>query len=289
MNKIKTDGKIFDVLNMIFLLLLVFVTLFPMFYIFIVSISEGSYVSRGMVTFYPRGFTLDAYKTVFQNSDIWRSYGNTILYTTVGTIINLIMTSLCAYPLSRPHLYGRTFLIFFIALTMFLQGGMIPLYLVVQNLGMIDTMWAVILPTAISTFNVIIMKTFFEAIPNELHESSYIDGANDLQILFRIVIPLSKPVMATMTLFYAVYHWNSFFPALIYLQSKKLYPVQILLRNLVVEGDLDSSVASGALDFNVVAQNYKFAVIIITVLPILFVYPFLQKHFAKGVMIGAIK
>jgi putative aldouronate transport system permease protein len=169
---------------------------------------------------------------------------------------------------------------------------MIPLYLVVRGLGIIDSIWAIVLPGAINTFNMIIMRTFFQGIPTSLHESAYIDGANDVAILRRIVVPLSTPVLATMTLFYAVGHWNSFFPALIYLNSKAKYPIQIMLRNIVVASefaDQQVDIGSVASNFNVVAQNYKYAVIIITILPILCVYPLLQKHFAKGVMIGAIK
>ena len=285
-------ARAFDALNIVILLAIVLATVYPLYYIAIVSISDGTAVNRGEVKLLPVDVTFEAYATVLKNPDIWRAYGNTLLYTVVGTAINLIMTALCAYPLSRKDFFGRPLFTFFVALTMFLSGGMIPLYLVVQRLNLIDKMWAVVLPGAINTFNMIIMRTFFQQIPVSLHESAYIDGANDLQILRKIVIPLSKPIMATMTLFYAVQHWNSFFSALIYLNSKAKYPVQIMLRNIVVasefadqQGDI-GSVASG---FHVVAQNYKYAVIMITVLPIIAVYPFLQKHFAKGVMIGAIK
>ncbi|HEY8499518.1 MAG TPA: carbohydrate ABC transporter permease [Clostridia bacterium] len=283
---------VFDVVNHILLLLLVFITLYPMYYIAIVSISSGTYVSRGEVNFLPRGINFGAYEIVFKNPDIWRSYTNTIVYTSVGTLINIIMSSLCAYPLSRKDFYGRGFFTFVIAFTMFMSGGMIPSYLVVLKLGLIDSMWAIVLPPAINTFNMIIMRTFFQGIPVSLQESAYLDGANDLKILYKIILPLSMPIMATMTLFYSVQHWNSFFSALIYLNSKAKYPVQVLLRNIVIAGEFaDQGTSIGTVDtnFNVIAQNYKYAVIIISVLPILVVYPFLQKYFAKGVMIGAIK
>ena len=282
----------FNMVNGFVLLFVVFITLFPFYYIAIVSISNGSLVARGEISFYPREITFQAYITVFNNPDIWQSYMNTILYTVVGTAINILMSSLCAYPLSRKDFYGRSFFTFFVAFTMFMSGGLIPLYLVVLKLGLINTMWALVLPPAINTFNMIIIRTFFQGIPVSLHESAYLDGANDISILFKIILPLSKPVMATMTLFYSVWHWNSFFPALIYLNSKVKYPVQILLRNIVVSGEFsEQSVDIGGvgLDFTVVATNYKYAVIIITVLPILIVYPFLQKYFAKGTMVGAIK
>lgn len=293
-NKVKmsTGYKIFNVINYMLLLMLVFITVYPMYYIFIVSISSGTYVSRGDVHLLPKGINFSAYKTVFQNSDIWRSYLNTIIYTTVGTAINIVLSSMCAYPLSRKDFYGKSVFTFIVAFTMFMSGGMIPLYLVVLKLGLIDTIWAIVLPPAINTFNMIIMRTFFQGIPVSLQESAFLDGANDLQILWKIILPLSKPIMATMVLFYAVQHWNSFFSALIYLNSKSKYPVQILLRNIVIAGefaDQQTSIGNVESNFAVVATNYKYAVIIISVVPILMVYPFLQKHFAKGVMVGALK
>lgn len=285
-------SRVFDGLNAFLLLLLVFVTLYPIYYIFIVSISDGNLVTRGVIKFFPRDITFDAYKVVFNDPAIWRSYGNTILYTTVGTSINLVMSALCGYVLSRKDLYGRNAFIFLVVFTMFLSGGLIPLYLVVNKLGLIDTMWALVLPPAINTFNMIIMKTFFEGIPIALQESAHLDGANEFQVLFKIILPLSLPVMATMVLFYSVQHWNSFFPALIYLNDSKKFPVQILLRNIVIGGefaDQSTSIGNSASNFRVVATNYKFAVIIISVFPILCVYPFLQKYFVKGAMIGALK
>ena len=185
----------------------------------IVSISSGTFVSRGDVTIFPRGITFSAYKLFFKFRYM-RSYINTLLYTTVGTFINILLSSMCAYPLSRKDFYGRSVFTFIVAFTMFMSGGMIPLYLTVLKLRLIDTMWAIVLPPAISTYNMIIMRTFFQGIPISLQESAFLDGANDLQIIWKIILPLSKPIMATMVLFYAVGHWNSFFPALIYLNSK---------------------------------------------------------------------
>ncbi len=293
MNKHASIGsKIFDNFNILFLVLLVFATLYPIYYIFIVSISDGNLVTRGMIKWIPMDITFDAYKVVLKNPEIWRTYGNTLLYTTVGTMINVIMTALCAYPLSRKDFYGRGIFIFMVAVTMFISGGLIPTYLVVQKLGLVDTMWALVLPPAISTFNMIIMKTYFEGIPMALQESAYLDGANEIQVLFKIIIPLSLPVMATMVLFYSVHHWNSFFPALIYLNDSDKFPVQVLLRNIVIAGefsDQTADIGSASSNFRVVAANYKFAVIIITILPILVVYPYLQKYFVKGAMIGALK
>ncbi|KRE82410.1 sugar ABC transporter permease [Paenibacillus sp. Soil766] len=293
MNKqISMGSKIFDNFNIIILMLLIFATLYPIYYILIVSISDGNLVTRGLIKWIPMDITFDAYKIVLKNPEIWRTYGNTVLYTIVGTTINVIMTALCAYPLSRKDFYGRGIFIFMVALTMFISGGLIPMYLVVQKLGLVDTMWALVLPPAISTFNMIIMKTYFEGIPMALQESAYLDGANEIQVLFKIIIPLSLPVMATMVLFYSVHHWNSFFPALIYLNDSDKFPVQVLLRNIVIAGefaDQTADIGSASSNFRVVATNYKFAVIIITILPILVVYPFLQKYFVKGAMIGALK
>ena len=226
---------------------------------------------------------------VFKNKDIWNSYGNTLLYTSVGTLINIILTSMCAFPLSRPDFYGRPFFTFIIVLTMFISGGMIPLYLVVNQLNLINTIWAIVLPPAISTYNMIIMRTFFNGIPMSLQESAYLDGANDLQILFKIIMPLSKPILATLTLFYMVQHWNSYFSAMLYLNTKAKYPVQIILRDIVVAGEFSEQAGDITHNLSIIATNYKYAVIIISVVPILMVYPFLQKYFAKGVMIGAVK
>jgi putative aldouronate transport system permease protein len=281
---------LFDFLNYFILFLVGFVTLFPMWYILVVSISSDQYISKGLVTFWPRGFTLGAYELVFKHQGIWRAYLNTIIYTSVGTLFNMFFTSLCAYPLSRVDFYGRRFFNFFVILTMFVEGGMIPLYLVVWRLKLLNTIWAIVLPTAISTYNMIIMRTFFTCIPVSLTESAYLDGANDIHILSKIILPLSKPIMATLTLFYMVGHWNSFMPAVLYLNNKAKYPVQLILRDIIVLGDLDSQMSMDlTMNSALSAMNFKYAVIIITIIPILCVYPVLQKHFAKGAMIGAIK
>ncbi len=196
---------------------------------------------------------------------------------------------MCAYPLSRKDLFGRRFFTIFVTVTMFVSGGMIPLYLVVMKLKLLNTMWSVILPGAISTYNMIIMRTAFSGIPDSLAESAYIDGASDITVFTKIILPLSKPILATMTLFYSVSHWNSFFPAMLYLNDQSKYPVQILMRDIVIAGDMTSQSGDIASDINILAMNYKYAVIIISVVPILLVYPFLQKYFTKGILIGAVK
>ena len=282
-------SRAFDVVNYVLLGLIGLVMFYPMFYVFIVSISSAEFINKGLVTLFPRGINFEAYKIVFQNKQIWSSYFNTILYTTVGTLINLVCTAMCAYPLSRKDFYGRGPLTIFVTLTMFVSGGMIPLYLVVMQLNLLNSIWAIVLPPAISTYNMIIMRTSFATIPDSLVESAYLDGANDIQILAKIVLPLSKPIMATMTLFYAVSHWNSYFPAMIYLNDQKKYPVQVIMRDIVIAGDFTQQGGDVSSSLNVVATNYKYAVIIISVIPILLVYPLIQKHFTKGVMVGAVK
>ena len=282
-------SRIFDFCNILFMLCLAFITLYPMDNIFIVSISSAEYIYAGAVSFIPKGINFDAYRMVFKNDSIWRSFGNSILYTTVGTAINVVCSAMCAYPLSRKDFYGRGFFTLFVAVTMFISGGMIPSYLVVNQLKLINTMWAIVLPGAISTYNMIIMRTFFQNLPVSLQESAYLDGANDITILFKVVLPLSMPIIATMTLFYAVGHWNSYFNAMIYLNSKSKFPLQVLLREIVVAGNMADESSDLTSNINIIAINFKYAVIVITVVPILVVYPFLQKHFTKGVMIGAIK
>ena len=282
----------FNVINVFFLLLIAFIAIYPLYYVAIVSVSNGNYVNRGDVTFFPKGFTLGAYQIVFGNNDIWHSYLNTILYTSVGTFINVVMTAMCAYPLSCPSFYGRRFFTKMIVVTMFFGGGLIPTYIVVDSLHLVNTMWAIVLPPAINAFNMIVMRTFFESIPDSLREAAFLDGANEIQVLNRIVLPLSKPVIATMTLFYLVEHWNSYFSSIIYLNEKSKYPVQVILRDIVVAGefsDEQNQIGNASSTFSVVATNYKYAVIIITVIPILAIYPLLQKYLTKGVMVGAVK
>ncbi len=279
-------SRAFDVINCILLTVIGFIMFYPMYYVLIVSMSSAVNIAQGNVAFIPRGINFAAYERVFHTATIWTGYKNTLVYTVLGTLINVALTAMCAYPLSRKDFYGRGPLTVFVTLTMFISGGMIPLYLVVNNLRLLNTMWAVLLPSAVSTYNMIVMRTSFSSIPDSLVESAYLDGANDIQILGRIVLPLSKPIIATMVLFYAVSHWNSYFPALLYLNDQKKYPVQVIMRSIIIEGDVAAETTGS---INVIATNYKYAVIIISVIPILMVYPFLQKYFTKGVMVGAVK
>nr|HML47005.1 carbohydrate ABC transporter permease [Clostridia bacterium] len=218
-----------------------------------------------------------------------RSLGNTVLYTAVGTLVNLFMSVLCAYPLSIRAFSGNRFFTRMIMVTMFFSGGMIPGFLVVKSLGLLNTLWALVLPGAISTYNMIVVRTFFQGIPSEMRESGHMDGANDLVLLFFIYLPLSMPVLATMTLFYATGHWNSYFSALIYITEKSRYPVQLILRNMLINDQMAEQYAATASEFDIVPITLKYASIMISTLPILLIYPFVQRYFVKGVMIGSLK
>lgn len=283
-------SKIFDWFIRLLMVLIIFATLYPFYYITIVSLSDGNAVLRGEVHFWPISPTLESYKLVFENPSVPISLSNSVLYTIVGTIINMIMTVLCAYPLARPKFSGRLFFTWVVSLTMFFSGGLIPLYLLVLNLGIYNSMWALVLPGAINVWNMFIMRTSFQSIPDELYEASVLDGANDLQTLFYMVLPLSMPVMATLLMFYSVGHWNEFFNALIFLDDRAKFPIQLVLRNIVILGRFEqTNELSGGSDFAAIEQTLRYATIMVSTLPILAVYPFVQRYFVKGVMIGAIK
>lgn len=290
----KREGSLwFDVINVVILIAVCLSILYPLYNMLIVSLSDGQAVMRGDVKLFPIGFTLATYKVILADSSIVRAYANTLLYTSSGTVIALVLTTLCAYPLSRKKFYGRTVFTTIIVFTMFFEGGIIPNYMLIKDLGMLNTMWAIVIPPAINVWYMIIMRTFFQQIPNELHESAYVDGANDLQIFWRIILPLSIPVLATMVLFYAVMHWNSFFPAMLYLNEKAKYPMQIIMRDMVIQGDLSDTQGAAAevsaAGSRITGLNIKYAVIFVTILPILIVYPFIQKYFVKGMMAGSLK
>lgn len=281
---------IFDAFNIILLIMLAFLFLYPMWYVLVASLSSGQAIARGQVTFWPVNFNLEAYSKVLANGEIWTAYLNTIFYVTVGTAINLVLTTLGAYPLSRQDLYGRGLFMGIIVFTMFFSGGLIPIYLNIRDLELYNTRWALLLPPGISAFNLIVMRTFFQTIPDSLIESAKIDGANEFKILARIVLPLSKPVIAVMILFYAVAHWNSWFNALIFLRDRTLFPLQLLLREILVQASA-AEMATGVTtrEITTISDAIKYATIIVSTVPVLVIYPFLQKYFVQGVMIGAIK
>ena len=290
----KSNSRIaFEWFNVVFMVALCVVMLYPFLNVVASSLSNNSAVSRGLVTFYPIGFNLEAYKAVVRYQHIWTGYKNTILYTVIGTGINLLMTIAGAYPLSRKQFYGRGVFTFIVAFTMFFGGGLIPTYLVINAYGMLDTFWVMVIPGAISTYNMIIMRTFFQGIPVELEEAATIDGCNDIQTLWKVILPLSTASLMTIGMFYAVGHWNAWFNAVIYLRDSGRFPVQLWLRTIVLQNQVrDLMEGSGAVDVeaeSLVADTIKFAVIVVAVLPILCVYPFVQKYFVKGVMVGSVK
>ena len=283
--------RTFDGINVIFMILLIIVTLYPLLYVAFASISSPSLLMqhRGILLV-PLGFETGAYQAVFDNPMISRGYINTLFIVVVGTTVNIVMTSLGAYVLSRRDLYWKKVFMFLIVVTMFFGGGMIPTYLLVKQLHLTNTLWSLIIPNALSTYNMIIMRTSFMSIPASLEESARIDGAKDFTILFKIILPLSMPVISVMILFYGVGHWNAWFNAMIYLRNRDLYPLQLILREILIASSLDNMMTETAVvDREPVAQTVKYATIMVATLPILCVYPFLQKYFVKGVMIGALK
>ncbi|PWW05067.1 carbohydrate ABC transporter membrane protein 2 (CUT1 family) [Paenibacillus cellulosilyticus] len=286
--------RVFDFIVYAIAGLIMLIVLYPLLFVLSASFSDPVRVMNGDLWLLPVGFTLDAYKEIFRYDAVWTGYRNTLLYTGVGTIINVTMTTLAAYPLSRRDLPGRRILMFLITFTMFFNGGMIPTYLVVKNLHLVDTMWAMIVPTAIATYNLIVMRTYFQnSIPWELQEASMIDGCTNTRLLLHIILPLSKPIIAVMVLFYAVNQWNAFFNALIYLRDDALYPLQLVLREILIVSQssyLDSSGSTfGMTEKLLLAESIKYGLIIIASIPVIMMYPFVQKHFVKGVMIGSIK
>ncbi|MCY9661795.1 carbohydrate ABC transporter permease [Paenibacillus chondroitinus] len=288
--KLTSGERTFGYFNMLLMLVLCAVTLYPFLYVAFASLSDAtSLLQHRGIMLKPAGFDLGAYKAVFENPMIMKGYQNTLIYVVLGTTINLLMTSIGAYVLSRPNLYFKHIIMFFIVVTMVFHGGLIPSYLLVNSLGMMNTMWAILIPGAINTFNMIIMRTSFQGIPVSLEESARMDGANDWVILFRIVIPLSMPVIAVMILWYAVGHWNSYFNALVYLRNREAYPLQLVLREILISNNTDSMMAGGGDDKYAIGETIKYAAIMVSTLPIICLYPFLQKYFVQGVLIGAIK
>lgn len=286
-----SSERLFDIMIYAIAAVIIVIVLYPLLFIVSASFSDPARVLNGEVWLLPKGVTLDAYENILHNDKIWTGYSNTILYTTVGTAINIIMTILAAYPLSRPDLPGRNGIMVLITLTMFFNGGLIPTYLLVKDLGMVDTMWALIIPGAIATYNLIVMRTYFQSsIPWELQEAAHIDGCSNWRLLFSIILPLSKPILAVMVLFYAVGHWNSFFNALIYIRNEDLHPLQLVLREILLISQSDAVDGSVGLEKSILlAESIKYAVIIVSSLPVLLMYPLVQRHFVKGVMIGSIK
>lgn len=285
--------KVFNVFNIIVLSLIAFATLYPFVFIISSSFSNTVAILKQEVFLWPVGFNLDSYKMVFSSSDILTAYYNTIWYTVVGTAISVLLTAGCAYPLSRKTYSMRSPIMLYIAVTMFFSGGLIPFFLLITQLGMYDTRWAIVIPGAVSAWNLIIARVFLQTtIPDELTEAACIDGANEVVIFFKIVLPLSLPIIAVLSVFYGVGHWNNFFGPLIFLSNDKLFPLSLYLRRILITGARAYQQTEGFVDTlqsAAMAAKVKNAAIVVTILPIICVYPFLQKYFVKGMMIGAIK
>ena len=270
--------------------LAVLVTLIPFLHVIAMSMSDPLLVARQEIFLIPKQVQWDAYRLVLENNVFWTNYGNTLWIVGAGTVVNIVLTVTLAYALSRKSFFLRRPLMMLVTFTMFFSGGLVPLFLMVNNLGLYNTRWAVILPYAISTYNLIVCRSFFEGIPESLMESARLDGANDLRILVSIVLPLSAAIIAVLVLFYAVGHWNSYFPAMLFISKPALQPVQVyLIRVLIQNSEALAEEGSAGYSRALVVEQLKYAVIIVTILPIVVLYPFLQKYFVQGVMIGAIK
>lgn len=301
MKKLKSD-MIFDTVNLILMILILIIMVYPIYFTVIASFSEPADVATGKVTFWVRGFTLDAYRNVFSNDKVWMGYANSIFYTVLGTVFNLVLTIPAAYSLSKSKLRGRTFFSWFFAFTMYFGGGLIPTFLLVRDLGLLNTRMTLVILGGVSVYNMIVTRVFYQTtIPGDLFEAAEIDGCNEFGQFFRIALPLSGSIIAVMTLYYAVGHWNSYFSALVYLSDSELYPLQLVLRNILIENRtaLENLKSTGAYvnDDQILylsrqaylAEAMKYALIFIASMPLLVAYPFVQKHFVKGVMIGAVK
>jgi putative aldouronate transport system permease protein len=287
--------NLFDVANHLFMLFVIFITFYPFWYVLINSVSDPDWVLVNRVNWWPKGFIISGYQSVFASGNIGRAYFNTILYTTSGTAVSMMISILAAYALRIPNFRAKRYYMLFFAFTMFFGGGLVPTFIVIRNLGMIDTIWAVILPPAFSVFTIIIYRTNFQGLPYSLFESAFLEGANHFRVVFSIVIPLSKAIIATLALFAAVRYWNAYMQPLIYLNDPKKQPLQILLRRILnasLEQFRNDSMVYAERDITESPGYYKviqMATVIITIGPIILVYPFVQRYFVKGVLIGSIK
>lgn len=300
MNKLKYKNKadlLFDSVNYILMFGVLIIVLYPLIYVISASFSDSYKVSSGEMWLLPKGFTLEGYKRLFNYNEIWLSYLNTIYYTVIGIAFNLAVTLPCAYSLSRKDFQGRGLIMLIIIITMFFSGGLIPSYININNLNLINTRLIIIIGGATSAYNIIVSRTFFSTtIPNELQEASKIDGCSNWKLFLKIVLPLSKPLIAVMALFFGVGHWNSYFGPMIYLKDRELFPLQLILREILIQSKVSAEMAAVDADMAIaveelarISEMIKYTSIIVATVPMLILYVFLQKYFVKGVMIGAIK
>ncbi|MFV0342858.1 MAG: carbohydrate ABC transporter permease [Anaerocolumna sp.] len=287
------NDKIFYLIIGSILTIFFLLVLYPCIYVISASFSSGSAVEAGRVILWPVDFSLEGYKTVFRTSSVWTGFRNSLFYTVVGTLINIVVTMMAAYSLSRSDLPGRNGIMLFFTFTMFFSGGMITGYMLIRSLNMLNTIWAMLIPGALGVYNLIIARTFIQSnIPTELLEAAQMDGCSDIKFFTAIVIPLSKAVIAVLVLFYGVGHWNSYFKAMIYLNDKSLYPLTIFLKEILMASQIDpATIPDPELQSQIarMAAVIKYALIVVSMIPILIIYPFVQKYFVKGVMIGSIK
>ena len=287
--------RVFSVCNYVFLTLILLVVLYPLIYVLSASISDPVAVNSGRMWLFPVDITWEGYKRVLENSEIWIGYRNTILYTLFGTMYNLLLTLPCAYGLSVRDLPGRKFLLGIFMFTMYFGGGLVPTYFLIKRLGMINSPLAIILPGGISVMNMLIARTYFStSIPDALKEAAYIDGCKPITCFIRIILPLSKPVIAILALYYAVGHWNAYFNAMIYLNDRKIFPLQLFLREILIQEKMSVEMAESVESDYIahqqrIAEMVKYSTMIVSALPLLVVYPFLQRFFVQGVMIGSVK
>ncbi|PZE22317.1 carbohydrate ABC transporter permease [Paenibacillus xerothermodurans] len=288
-----TVDRVFNIVNYTVLSLFFLAVLYPLVYIVSASFSSTEAVTSGRVWLWPVEPGLKGYNAVFEYKAIWTGFANSLFYTVAGTAINVILTVIAAYPLSRKDFIGRNAIMFIFVFTIMFSGGIIPNYLLVKDLGLLDTAWAMLLPSAISVFNVIVARTYFQTtIPHEMLEAAQVDGCTDWKFLLKMVIPLSGPIIAVLALFYAVGHWNSYFNALMYLKDRELYPLQLVLRTILIQNQIDPSMVTSEEDLIArqgLADLLKYSLIVVATTPMLLIYPFVQRHFVKGVMIGSIK
>ena len=289
-HKMSAGDRVFTGFNYVVSFLAACITLYPLVYVFSMSISAPEAVVSNLVRLLPKGFSLKAYEMVFKSKEIWTSYLNTIWYTVVGTTISTALTMMAAYPLSRHQFFLRRQLSFFFTLSMFFSGTLVPMYLLINNLGLYNTRWAIVLPTGAAAYYIIMARTFLSSIPDSLYESARIDGATEWTVLRKIFLPLSMPIMSVLIIFYAVHQWNGYFNAMIYLPGRKdLQPLQVYLMKVLVNNESVAGEAAGSATMSMISLQLKYVVIVVALVPILCVYPFLQKYFIKGMMIGAVK
>ncbi|WP_127585545.1 carbohydrate ABC transporter permease [Paenibacillus koleovorans] len=289
--RVTASQKVFNAFNLAFLTVLAAIMFLPFVNIIAQSFSSSKAITNGDVSLLPVDFTLINYRYVFSDPTIWRAFSISVLITVVGTLINLILTSSLAYPLSRPEYVGRKYVLLMVLMTIIFQAPLIPVFILIKNIGLMNSLWALMIPNAISAFNFFVMRSFFMNIPGELIDSSRIDGCSELRIMWSIILPLSKPAMATMGIYYAVYHWNAYTNALYYLNDRNMYPLQLKLRELIAKDDINLD-PTGSLYSEMISmspEGIKMATVIVATVPILLIYPFLQKYFIKGMLIGSIK